>query len=223
MNLVAHKSTKGKSMTGDLTLLPQPKQKDQPGTLAVQNQDQEDGKEFEEDFVIQVIKHAKEEWETFHLEHPDIDEETFVEAQRFCLKQWFLQHGTTLADLPAFGQAEKHFACEVQERAAHIEAITEMMEDPIYWDAQFLGAHIIVQAQEQSTRAREAIKQLSSKTTQYLDEKISQLRAREQAQGREQEARERLESVRQDVEYLKALGIAREYEYQKEGLREREK
>src|SRR5260370_27634102 len=184
MNLVAHKSTKGKSMTGDLTLLPQPKQKDQPGTLAVQNQDQEDGKEFEEDFVIQVIKHAKEEWETFHLEHPDVDEETFVEAQRFCLKQWFLQHGTTLADLPAFGQAEKHFAFEVQERADHIEAITEMMEDPIYWDAELSSVYITAQAQERSTRAREAIKQLSSDTTPYPARKISQLRGIEQAQGR---------------------------------------
>src|SRR5947207_312130 len=83
------------------------------------------------DFIIQVAKRAKEEWESFHLEHPDIDEETFRQAQRFCLKQWFLEQGTVLADLPAFEQAEKHFECEVQERAAHIQAIAEMMADPI--------------------------------------------------------------------------------------------
>ena len=89
-------------MTRDQTSLSQPKQKDQSRVLAVQ--DQEDRKAFEEDFVIQVAKRAKEEWETFHLEHPDIDEETFVEAQRFCLKQWFLRHGTMLADLPALNK-----------------------------------------------------------------------------------------------------------------------
>src|SRR6266699_192927 len=126
-------------MTMNQTSLSQPKQKDQPAALAEQDQEQEEREAFEEDFVIQVVKRAKEEWKTFHLEHPDIDEETFVEAQRFCLKQWFLQHGTTLADLPSFGQAEKHFAFEVQERAVHIEAITEMMEDPIYWDVEFLS------------------------------------------------------------------------------------
>src|SRR2546430_12496728 len=115
-----------KRMTMNQTSPSQPKQRDQSGALAVQDQNQEDIKKREEDFIIQVAKRAKEEWETFHLEHPDIDEETFRQAQRFCVKEWFLQHRTTLADLPALERAEKHFACEVQERAAKIEAITEM-------------------------------------------------------------------------------------------------
>src|SRR2546423_6267479 len=141
-------------------------QKDQQVALIVQDQDEEESKE--EDFIIQVAKRAKEEWETFHLEHPDIDEETFVQAQRFCIKEWFLQHGTLLADLPAFEQAEKHFACEVQERAAKIEAITEMMADPIYEEAQFLAAYITAQAQERSKQAREAIQESSSHQARYL-------------------------------------------------------
>src|SRR6266699_433790 len=97
-------------MTIDQTSPPQPKQRGQPETLTIQDQEQEEREAFEEDFVVQVIKRAEEEWETFHLEHPDVDEETFRQAQRFCLKQWFLQHGIVLADLPAFGRAEKHFA-----------------------------------------------------------------------------------------------------------------
>src|SRR6266571_6536760 len=149
-------------MMRDQMSLLQPKQKDQSRVLAVQ--DQEDRKAFEEDFVIQVAKRAKEEWETFHLEHPDIDEETFRQAQQFCLKQWFLQHGTTLADLPAFEQAEKQFKCEVERRAAEIQAITAMTDNPIYWDTQCLGAYITAQAQERSKRVREAINELNSNT-----------------------------------------------------------
>src|SRR5260370_4930 len=205
-------------MMRDQMSLPQPKQKDPPGALAVQNQDQEE----EEDCIIQIAKHAKEEWETFHLEHPDIDEEIFIEAQRFCLKQWFLHHGITLADLPAFEEAETHFACEVQERVAEIEAIAAMMDNPIYWEALSLGVLIATQAQERSKRVREAIKELSSKTAPYLAGKINTLRAPEQAQQREQEAQERLEEVSEAVDYLESLGIAREYENQKVALRERE-
>src|SRR5260370_21000586 len=183
-------------MMRDQMSLPQPKQKDPPGALAVQNQDQEE----EEDCIIQIAKRAKEEWETFHLEHPDIDEEIFVEAQRFCLEQWFLHHGITLADLPAFEEAEAHFAFEVQERAAEIEAIAGMMDDPIYCDALSLGGLTATQAQERRKRVRAAIKELSSKPAPYLAGKINQLRAPEQAQQREQEAQQRPQEVRQESE-----------------------
>src|SRR5260370_12746925 len=81
-----------KGMTRDPTSFPQPKQKDPPGVLAVQNQDQEERKE-EEDFIIQIAKRAKEEWETFHLEHPDIDERS--EERRVgkeCRSRWSPYH-----------------------------------------------------------------------------------------------------------------------------------
>src|SRR5579859_1979508 len=161
-------------MTRDQMSLPQLKQKDQSIVLADQDQYQEERKE--EDFIIQIAKRAKEEWETFHLEHPNIDEETFVEAQRFCVKLWFLQHGTTFADLPAFEEAEKHFEWEVRERAAEIETIAAMMDNPITQEAPFLSAHIASRAQERSKQAREAITALSSKTAPYLAGKINILR-----------------------------------------------
>jgi len=50
-------------VTIDQTSLSQPEQKGQPGGLAIQ--EQAERKAFEKDFIIQVIKRAQEEWESF--------------------------------------------------------------------------------------------------------------------------------------------------------------
>src|SRR2546429_3716861 len=185
--------------------------------VAMALRDQEEIEKREENFIVQVAARAREEWETFHLEHPDIDEETFRQAQRFCVKQWFLQEGALLSDLPAFERAKKHFEFEVKGRAAEIQeqVTTAMMTGLIYQEAQSLGVHIATQARQRSKRAHEALEELSSDRAPYLMGKIQKLRASGQAQEREKESQERVQRARQDIEDMKRLGIAIEYEKQK--------
>src|SRR5260370_39989858 len=91
---------------------------DQIAELAVQ--DEEIEKE-EESFLAQIVIRERKEREIFHLVHPDVDEETFRQAQRFYVKQWFLQEGTLLYDLAAFERVKKHFEFEVKRRGAEIQ------------------------------------------------------------------------------------------------------
>src|SRR4051794_31404316 len=107
--------------------------------MSVHNQ--EGGKTGKEDFLAQVVMRAGKEWEAFHLQHPDVDEETFYQAQRFCVKEWFFQRGTILCNLRAFVQAQKHFGYEIQERAAEIQA-TSIMIKYTYREAQSLAVRI---------------------------------------------------------------------------------
>src|SRR6266576_4896654 len=132
------------------TSLPASHREDLQVALAVR--DQEEVEKREESFIAQVAVRAKKEWETFHLDHPDVNEETFRQAQRFCIKQWLLQEGTVLSDLPAFERAKKHFEFEVKGRVVEIQMITAMMEDPIYPAAWSLGAEIAAQARQRSKR-----------------------------------------------------------------------
>jgi len=54
--------------------------------------------EREAHFVARVTELARKEWETFHLEHPDADEETLRQTQRFCVQQWVTQKATLLSE-----------------------------------------------------------------------------------------------------------------------------
>jgi len=198
-----------------------PKSKHEDQQLAALVQDQEDIKKVKEDIIVQILMRARKEWEAFHHQHPDIDEETFCQAQRFCVKQWLLQGGIVLSDLPAFERAQDHFAFEVIERATEIEVTTLMMKDPFPM-VRSLAAPIAAQAQLRSKRLREVIGELSSKKGSYLAGKVDRLRAPGQARDREKEAQERANMVRQDIETIKAVGIAIAYEREKVKLKGRE-
>src|SRR5690348_8219543 len=108
---------------------------DPHAALAVQDQEEE------QSFIAQFSMRAREAWETFHLEHPDVDEEMFRQAQRLYVKQWFLQEGILLSDLPAFERAKKHFECDVIGRVAEIQeqVTTAMMIGPLYREMPSLG------------------------------------------------------------------------------------
>ena len=190
--------------------------------LQDQDQDQEGERKREENFIVQMLMRARKEWETFHRQHPDVDEETFCEAQRLCVKQWMLQRGIVLCSLSAFERARKYLEGEVQKCVDELD-ILSLMTTYTYREARALGNRMTAQAQQRSTQAHKTMIEVSSKKVSYLVDKVNRLRAPGQAQDRVKEAATRVVKVRQNIEVIKGLEIAITYEKQKEKLKEREK
>src|SRR5207248_132238 len=144
--------------------------------------------------------------ETFHRQHPDIDEETFCEAQRFCVKQWLVQRDISLCNLPAFERAHMHFIGEVLQRAAELQAIS-MMTISTYQEAQSLADDIAAQAQD---RAKEA--ETRAQSMRQAIETIKRLRIAIAYENQKESLKEREKDIIKQLKYINQ--VVHDHRYQ---------